>query len=219
MAAISGKQAKIRYTSVAGTSSTDNAATITTGLGSANSSIQINATGRRHWDRSDTATPTLWLNSTLVPTTAIASYNHVQGIINLNESRTSTGTYTIDMHYLTTTHLALAQSWDVSFDNSMYETTSMSTTTGDVQWRTFEPGLTNGTVTISKFVSTGDTGPLFYDRMNLESDYILELITNGNNRYEAYGYTASQGISAGIDQVTVESVDFQLDGPIYYSTT
>lgn len=215
----SGRQAKIRYTSLTGTSSTDNAATISTGAGSANSSIQINATGRRHWDRSSTATPLLFLNSTLVPTTAIDSYNYVQGVINLNESRSSTGTYTIDMSYLTSTHLAQANQWELSHDTNMYDSTSFSTSTGDLQSRTFIPGLNSATVSLSKFVSTGTTGPLFYDRMNLQSDYVLELITDNANRFEAYGYTSALGVQTGIDQLSVESIDFQVDQDLYYSTT
>lgn len=217
MSIATGRQAKIRTTSITGTSSTDNAATISTGLGSANSSVQINSTARRHWSRDSTAEPTLWLNSTLVPSTSY-SVNPVQGKFEFNESRTSTGTYTIDCHFLTSTYLARASQWDLSLDASMYETTSFSTTTGNIQSRTYAPGLLTGSATITKFISTGDTGPLFYDRMSLEADYVLELVTDNFNKFEGYGYTAAQGITAGIDEVSVESIDFQFDGTIYYST-
>jgi hypothetical protein len=221
MAAIAGKGAKIRYTSVAGTSSTDNASTITTGVGGAVSSVQINSTLRRHWDRSSTAIPDLYLNSTLVPTTAIAEINYVQGIFNLNESRTSTGVYTIDCHFLTSSYLSGGQSWAVDFETSMYDTTSFANTaTGSVQARTFVPGLTEGSVSINRLASTGGTtGPIFYDRMNLQSDVIVELIASGVSRYEAYGYVTNINPTAGIDALTVESVDITLDGPLYYSTT
>ncbi len=220
MGAIAGKGSKIRTTSVLGTSSTDNAATITTGLATADSSVQINATGRRHWDRSDTAAPTLWLNSTLVGSTEY-TVNPVQGIFELNNSRTSTGTYTIDCTFLTSSYLAGGQSWEVNFETSMYDTTSFSTTaTGAAQARTFIPGLTQGNVTIDRLASTGGTtGPIFYDRMNLQSDVVVELIAAGVSRYEAYGYVNSLNPSAGIDELTVESVDITLDGPLYYSTT
>ncbi len=221
MGAIAGKGSKIRTTSVLGTSSTDNAATISTGGGTGNSSVQIDATGRRHWDRSDTATPDLYLNSTLVGSTDIASINPVQGIFELGDSRTSTGTYTIDCHFLTSSYLAGGQSWEVNFETSMYDTTSFAVTaTGTAQARTFIPGLTQGSVTIDRLASTGGTtGPIFYDRMNLQSDVIVELIAAGASRYEAYGYVTALNPSAGIDELTVESVDITLDGPLYYSTT
>ena len=204
MAEITGKSAKIRYTSVTGTSSTDNAATITTGLGGAVSSVQINATGRRHWDRSSTAVPDLYLNSTLVPSTAIDKINPVQGIFHLNESRSSTGTYTIDCHFLTSSYLTGGQSWSADVEVDMLETTSMSTSTGDAQWRTFVPGLSQASVSIERLVSTGDTGPVFYDRVNLENDLIVELITNAANRLEGFGYVESDGWNVGVDGLTVE---------------
>jgi len=220
MAAIAGKSAKIRTTSVLGTSSTDNAATITTGAGTGASSVQINATGRRHWDRSATATPDLFLNSTLVPSTLVSKINSVQGIFELQDSRTSTGVYTIDCHFLTTSYLAGGQSWELNWDTNMYDTTSFAVSTGVQQWRSFVPGLSGGSVSISRLASTGGTtGPLVYDHMNLQNDVVVELVTDTANHYEAYGYYNSLGVTADIDALTVESIDIQIDGDLYFSTT
>jgi hypothetical protein len=222
MAELSGKSAKIRTTSILGTSSTDNAATISTGGGTGNSSIQIDATGRRHWDRASTAEPSLWLNSTLVPATAVSSINYVQGKFELNESRSSTGVYTIDCIFLTSSYLAGGKAWNADVTVGMYDTTTFSTTTGDASWRTFIPGLSEASATIERlFQSTaGSTeNPLFYDRLNLQAPLVVELITNDANRFEGYGFIASNGVTAGVDTLTVESVDIQIDGPLYYSTT
>ena len=225
MPELSGKKAKIRTTSLAGTSSTDNAATITTGGGTGNSSVQITATGRRHWDRSATATPDLFLNTTLVPSTAIETINSVQGIFNLNESRTATGTYTIDVHFLTNTYLTGGQDWTVTVDNEMLETTAFSTSTQDAQWRTFIPGLSEASVSISRLLSTGDTGPLFIDRVILEgstgvnTELIVELIAENAVRLEGYAWVASDGWEASVDGLTAESVDLQIDGELFFSST
>jgi hypothetical protein len=219
MGELSGKKAKIRTTSVLGTSSTDNAATISTGGGTGNSSIQITATGRRHWDRSATATPTLFLNTTLVPSTAIETINPVQGIINLNESRTATGTYTLDLIFLTTTYLTGGQDWTVTVDNDMLETTAFSTSTGDAKWRTFTPGLSEASASISRLLSTGDTGPVFFDRLNLEAPLIVELVAENADRLEGYAFVASDGWEASVDGLTAESVDLQIDGQLYHSST
>lgn len=218
MAELSGKSAKIRYASIAGTSSTDNAATITTGAGTGNSFVQINATGRRHWDNASTAVPSLWLNSTLVPANTY-EVNYVQGKFEFNESRTSTGTYTIDCHFLTSTYLTGGQEWNATVDVDMLETTSFSTSTGDQQWRTFIPGLSQAQVSIGRLVSTGDTGPVFYDRLNLENDVLVELVVDDAVRLEGYGYVQSDGWNVGVDGLTVESVDIQIDGELHYSTT
>jgi hypothetical protein len=219
MAELSGKSAKIRYTSILGTSSTDNAATISTGGGTGVSSVQINATGRRHWDRSATAVPDLYLNSTLVPSTAIEKINPVQGIFNLNESRTSTGTYTIDCHFLTSTHLTGGKSWSADVDVEMLDTTTFSTSTSDVTWRTFIPGLSEADVSIDRLHSTGDTGPVFYDRLNLENDVLIELITNNANRFEGFAYVETDGWENDIEDLVAESVDLKVTGELYFSTT
>ena len=220
MAVVAGKSAKIRTTSVLGTSSTDNAATITTGAGTGASFVQITATGRRHWDRSATATPDLFLNDVAVLATDIAKINSVQGKFELGDSRTSTGVYTIDCHFLTTTYFAGGQSWELDWDTDMYDTTSFSTSTGDQQFRTFVPGLSGGSVTISKLASTGGTtGPLVYDHMNLQNDVVVELVTDTANHYEAFGFYSALGVTADIDSLTVESIDITIDGDLYYSTT
>jgi hypothetical protein len=219
MAGLSGKTARIRYTSIVGTSSTDNAATITTGLGTAASSIQITATGRRHWDRSATAEPLLFLNSTLVPATAVDSINPVQGIFNLNESRTSTGTYTIDCHFLTTSYLTGGQSWTVDVSNDMLETTSFSTSATDPTWRTFLPGLSEASAGIDRLTSSGTTGPVFFDRLNLEVPVIVELVNTAADRFEGYGYIDGDSFNTSLDSLTEESVSIKIDGPLYHSTT
>lgn len=217
MAAIQGGQAKIRFTSVLGTSSTDNAATRSTGAGSETGYVQIDSTARRHWDRSATAEPILADGGVPVSSTNY-TVNPVQGKFQWVTGDPPVGTYTIDCHFLTNTYLTGGQSWGVSFDTSMYDTTSFATSTGTVLVRTFQSGLTEGTVTIDHLISTGDTGPVFYDRMNLENDLIIELKVNDTSAYEAYGYVNQITPAAGIDQVTAEGVQITLDGPLYYST-
>lgn len=215
---VSGKQAKIRYTANVGTSSTDNAATITTGAGTGNSSIQINSTARRIWDRSSTAIPELYLNSTLVPSTAIDRINYVQGIFELNESRTSTGTYTIDCHFLTASYLTGARSWNMDVNVDMLDNTTLSTSTADVQWRTYQAGLSDATMNFERLISTGDTGPVIYDRIVLESDIVFQVITNDWRSYEGYAYIDGDSINTDPASLTVESFSARVDGQLEYST-
>ena len=224
MAEVSGKNAKIRFTSVVGTSSTDNAATRSTGVAiglshTTKGFVQIDSTSRRHWDRSSTATPILADAGTPVAAT-LYTVNPVQGKFEWAVGDPPVGTYTIDCHFLTNTFLTGGQDWSVDADVDMLETTSFSTSTGNTQWRTFIPGLSEATASIERLVtSTSTLGPVFFDRLNLPSDLVIELITDNADRFEGYAHVASDGFTANIEAITTESVDLQIDGPLYFSTT
>ena len=223
MAELSGKTAKIRFTSIVGTSSTDNLATRSTGvaIGLSHTTVgfvQMDSTARRHWDRSSTATPILADAGTPVAAT-LYTVNPVQGKFEWVTGDPPVGVYTIDCHFLTNTFLTGGQEWTVDVDPDMLETTSFSTSTGNTQWRTFLPGLSEATASIERLVSTGDTGPVFFDRLNLPSDLVIELVADDAVRFEGYARVASDGWNTSVDELTVESVDLQIDGPLYFSTT
>ncbi len=223
MAELSGKTAKIRFTSIVGTSSTDNAATRSTGVAAGLSHttvgfVQMDSTARRHWDRSSTATPILADGGVPVGATEY-NVNPVQGKFEWVTGDPPAGTYTIDCHFLTNTFLTGGQEWTVDVDPAMLETTSFSTSTGNTQWRTFREGLSEASASIERLHSTGDTGPVFFDRLNLPSDMVIELITDDAVRFEGYARVAADGWNASVDELTVESVDLQIDGPLYFSTT
>ena len=224
MAEISGKNAKIRFTSIVGTSSTDNAATRSTGVAiglshTTKGFVQIDSTARRHWDRSSTATPILADGGTPVGSSEY-TVNPVQGKFEWRTGDPPVATYTIDCHFLTNTFLTGGQSWSVDANTDMLETTSFSTSTGNTQWRTFREGLSDASASIERLYSTGNsTGALFFDRLNLPSDLVIELVTDNADRFEGYAHVSADGWNASVDELIVESVDLQIDGPLYFSTT
>ncbi len=223
MAELSGKTAKIRFTSIVGTSSTDNLATRSTGvaIGLSHTTVgfvQMDSTARRHWDRSSTATPILADAGTPVAAT-LYTVNPVQGKFEWVTGDPPVGVYTIDCHFLTNTFLTGGQEWLVDVDTDMLETTSFSTSTGNTQWRTFREGLSEASASIERLMSTGDTGPVFFDRLNLPSDLVIELVADDAVRFEGYARVSADGWNASVDELTVESVDLQIDGPLYFSTT
>lgn len=221
MAALSGRSAKIRFTSVTGTNSTNNAATRSTGVGGDVGYVQINATARQHWDRDSTSFALyrqIGATSTSLVSTTEYTINYVQGKFEARTGDLSTGTYTIDAPFLTNTYLTGGQSWTADVDNEMLETTSFATSTGTTQWRTFIPGLSGASVSIERLNSTGDTGPVFYDRLNLKNDLIVELVTEDFDRFEGYGWVESGGWQTSIDGLTAEAVDITIDGRLYYTT-
>ena len=213
MTALSGKRAKVRTTSVTASSSTDEAATLTSST--AGDFVQIDDTGKRHWLRDSTGF-VVALNGTPQSSTGY-TINPVQGKFEFHSTGQSAGTWTVDVRYLTTTYLTGARSWNADVDVAMLDVTTFSTSTQDVQWREFLPGLSEASISLERLVSTGDTGPVFYDRINLGSDVIVEAVTNDFRRYEGYGYIEADGINTDLDGLTVESVDVQIVGELYRS--
>jgi len=146
------------------------------------------------------------------------SVNYVTGKFVWGSGDPPVGTYTIDSTWLTSSYLTGGRSWSMDVNVNMLDVTTFSTSTADVQWRTFIPGLSDATIQIDRLISTGDTGPVFYDRLNLEQDVIVELVTNDSNRLEAYGWVNGDSWSLDIDAATAESVSIQVDGEVSYST-
>ena len=177
----------------------------------------MDSTALRHWDDSTTA-PLLFESAVLVDSSEY-TVNYVQGKFEWTDGDPGVGTYTIDAVTLPTSYLTGGQSWTVDADVDMLETTSFSTTAVDPQWRTFIPGLSNASVGIDRLISTGTTGPVFFDRLNLEAKMVVELVFTGADRLEGYGYIDADSVSASVDGLTDESVGLTIDGPLYRSTT
>jgi predicted secreted protein len=217
MAEVSGKSSKVRYTSVVGTSSTDNASTRSTGAGTNTGYVQINDTGKRHFDITASSTAfKVWRGASQQSAT-LYDINYVRGIFNWRSGDPSTGTYTIDAVTHTASYLAGGKSWSVDAEVDMLDVTTFSTSTANTQWRRFLPGLSQASASLGRLVSTA-TGPVFWDRLNLESAFIVELVTDNDNKYEGYAYVSADSYAAPVDDNLTEDVELQITGPLYYST-
>lgn len=210
MAAISGKAGKLRFTSASASSSTGEAATLAAdGL-----SVSINDATKRHFNPS--VKPLLYLNTTQV---AVGNYTveSAAGRVRFGSTQ-STGTYTIDASYFTASYLANVRSWGANIQVNMLDATVWTTSTGAVQWRNFQPGLSQASVTVGKLVSTGTTGPVFYDRLNSTDHLALDLYSSGTNGFTCYAKVDQDQYRTQIDQLANENVTLAVTSGIYYST-
>lgn len=214
--ALSGKVAKIRTTAISPTSSTGEAATLVSAT--SGDYVYIDDTTKRHFDRNVSTGFSLYLNTTAVSSTAY-DVNYVQGRFEFHSTGQSTGTYTMDVEYLTTSYLGRAKSWDATVSNDVLDITTFATATGSAQWRNFTAGLSGWTANISKLISTGDTGPTFYDHLNLPNDILVSLHVSDASWYEGYGYVNSDGWETAVDGLGMESVTIQGDGRLYRTTS
>lgn len=217
MAAVSGKLARVRVTAGTATQSTNEAATLSTdGV-----TLLINASSKRHWDRSVSSTPRVY--SSTSTGTAIASslysVNKATGVVTFTAAKSTSLTYTLDVDYLATSYLTETRAWSLDISNDMLDTTAFSTSATNPVWRTFKPGLSQATVTLDRF-ATDTTGPTFFDRLTSTQDLIVELVTvsTASMKYEGFARIARDGFNAEIASLGSESVDLQIDGQLSFTT-
>lgn len=206
---LGGRKANIKITGSVGVSSTAEAATRSTGTGSATGKVVITDATRRHLDPD--YTPVLKLNSTAVSSTAY-TLQGVTGTFQWNTGDPSTGTYTADIEYLTASSLAQAREWTLNTELQMFDTTVF----GSSGWKTFQPNLGGATATVGRFWAD----PSFFDVLELQSRLVVEFIVNSsaNDRYEAYAFVQSDGISTPVDALVTENINLSIDGKLYFST-
>jgi predicted secreted protein len=217
MAALSGKVAQIRLTAATATSSTDNAATLSTdGV-----TLTIDSTSLRHWNRAS-STHVQVFEAAVNRTTDIAEINYVQGKVTLDTAHSTGSVWTIDVETHTSSYLGAGREWELNTAIDMRDHTTFSTvSTADAQWRTMRPGISGGDISISRFSLLGDsTSAAFMDRLELEQDTVVELIGNRatNRKFEAFAYVSDIGYASPVDGDVTEDVTLTVDGAIYQST-
>ena len=130
-------------------------------------------------------------------------------------------TYTVDVDYHTATYLTGGQSWTLDIAHDVLDVTSFSTSATNAQWRTFISSLAGASATLERLVSTGDTGPTYYDAIvAVSSNLITELWVDstGNARYVMNTRINADGLADEIGDLARESVTFDVIGEPHYTT-
>lgn len=212
--ALAGKNANIYITATVPTTAAAEAFSAVAG-----SSVkwQITDAAKRHWTRDpDTATrPRIMIGAS---TAAVPAYdvNYVQGIVTM--ASTISGTITGDVEYLTASSIAEGREWSLNIDRDLFEVSTFDSG----GWREFQQNVSGAQASVARYYSTNPVGAGdIFDRMNADSDCILEMYPNttAGDKYEAYAYITSDAISAAVDGIVGESVDFTIDGHVYYTTS
>lgn len=213
--AISGTKAKVSITSASVTTSTNQAATLSTdGV-----TLQVNTTARRHWDIDSATHPIVFGASTSVALSSTTyTINFVQGIVTFSTPHSTAITYTMDTHWVTASSFANANQWSLSVDAGLIETNVFGST-----WKTHISGLRAATISIQGFtpVHGGSTNPTVYDYINADTRGVVELFPSAaaGDKYEAYVWLSGNQIQAQVDAAITESVDAMVHGTLYYSTS
>lgn len=218
MPALSGKVARIRYTSAGATNSTNEAAT----LGADLVTLSITSTAKRHWDSGSTL-PRVYSSTSTGTALAATLYdvNYVQGKVVFRSAQSSTKTWKVDVAYLSPSYMTGGRSWELNTETNILDVTAFSTASTGALWRKQKAGLQSWDVKIGRLVSTGDTGPLGYDRINAAADnMIVELVVNGTGqeKYEGRVRPRMDSIAVDIDGLVEEGLELEGNGQLYYST-
>ena len=217
MGAITGKQAKIKVT----------AATATTAAAEAFVSVSpttdyfeyriVNA-AKRHWDKD--VVPQVYVGGSTV---ALPAVNYVQGKVTFSAAQTTSAVITADLSYVTASYLPWTRSFTLDIDNDVYDVTAFSTSSADVQWRSYVGGLSDWTADLGSIVPSGPatTGytPLWFDHLNTDTDLIVELHVASTYKWEGYATIEGNSYTAQIDALQEETVTLKSASALYYATT
>ncbi len=216
MAAIAGKFARIKFTAATATSSTDNAATLAVG----GLSCTIDSTSLRPWNRNNSTALRVFRGGVVQSSTGY-SVQWPLGQVTFGAAKT-TGVWTIDCESMTASALGAAQSWQLNVNTELLDVTSFSTggVGAETAWRTFVPGVNSATVTIGKLMTTGSTAPVFIDRQAVQTDLIIDLITDstGVDKFTGYCFVETDAHETVVEALAKENVTLRIDGPVYWST-
>ena len=177
----------------------------------------IVATSKRHWDRTPGTTSRPRILET-ASTVGVPDYvvNYVQGQVTFTSAPASTA-ITGDVEWFQASQVIEGRAWTLNVTQDLFETPIF----GSSGWRVYSPNVVGATVNISKYVSAGTTAPIFFDYLNLDLPFILELIPDetAGDKYEGYGFVTQDSIQGSVDGVFEEGVDINIDGQLYYSTS
>ena len=221
MAAIAGKDAKVKTTSAAATTSTGEAMTSLSPT-TDRFLFRITDKTKRHWTRDASLTPTVYVNTTAHTDFAT---NFVQGKVTFGTALTTaeSALVTVDARHVTASYLPVTRTWSLPVTVDMLDTTTFSTTTGAAQWRTFSDGLSSATVELGRIVEGGSTAtPLFFDHLNTDTDLIVELIAQPAGttfKWEAYARVDGDGHVSTLDALLEANATLMIDGPLFFTTT
>ena len=212
MTAVSGGNVQVLITSTPSVTITDEAlldsgdhTTFTVTSGNA---------AHRYWD--DTATfvfQTSTDGSTWNTVTPV-SVQYVGGKVTF--SGAVGGTHQARVHsgkYLPYSAMADATKADASAEADQYDATAFTTTNTPTKWRTYKPGLAKASLKVTKW----HVDNTFLLAITNKTRYVVSFLPDvtGNNRIEGFATIKSDAISAAVDALTQEPLEFTVSGQLY----
>ena len=109
---------------------------------------------------------------------------------------------TVTGAYLTPATVATAYSYDFSGSADVLENTPFNVT-----YRAYQAGLRTGTLSLSRYYVSDS---LFFGELIAGDSFIIEIYVDATQKISMYGILTSDGISAPVEGLIEESLDFQV---------
>jgi hypothetical protein len=203
---LAGRLANVKITSQVATTSTDLAATRSTGLPTGY--VQIDNVALRHFDPEGTVE--VYKDGVLVGST-LYSVNPITGKFTWVTGNPDAGTYTVDVDVLTASDVTQARSWTLEVNQELFDISHF----GSGGWRKFMADMAGARIGIGKYFVTAD----FIDFITDGSRFIIEMHVDGSgNRFECFARPAQDTVNVAVGSITTETLSLVSDGIIHYST-
>lgn len=211
---LAGKNANLRIASGVSTTSTDEAATRSTGVGSTSVTgfVQIDSTAHRYIAPGSTTVLYLIDGSTTVVPSSDYTLNPVQGKFQWRAGDPSTGVYEVDLEWLTASQVSGGRDWSLNVETDMFEVSEF----GSSGWKQWQPNLNGAQVSVGKYW----TDESFFDLFNTEEVFIVALDVDQNQtwKYEGFVRITSDAVTTPTDGLVGETLNMVFEGPVYFST-
>ena len=115
--------------------------------------------------------------------------------------------------YLPYSAMADATKADASVDSDMADSTSFTTTNSPVVWRSFKPLLAKASLKVTKW----HVDNTFLTGITSKTKYVVSFLPDvtGSDRIEGFATIKSDAISAAVDALTQEPLEFNVTGKLY----
>ena len=128
------------------------------------------------------------------------------------------GTYVrVSGKYKAYAAIANATGWGADVSRDEKENTTMTTTSTPVIWRTWQMGMLDGTFTLTEWWIDDTYFELLDDDASMIAALVLDVTTNA--RLECEVLMKKESIKIALDALDEESLDFRINGPVYFLTS
>lgn len=179
----------------------------------------ISNSAKRYWD--DTASFTVQTSPDGVTWTTVTvgfSLQYVGGKVIFGSAQASGTQVRVSGKYKVYVAVINATAWGYDVEREEKESTVMTTTTTPALWKTWQMGLLGGTFKMSDWLADNTYQSLLSQDISMIASMIFDAST-GIPRLECKGYLNKDSMTAALNDLEKEELQFRISGPVYIVTS
>lgn len=209
MAALAGYLAQLYITGITSISFTNVALTDS----GDHKTFTISDPTKRYWDIIQTITvQTSTDGSTWTTATSGFNIQYVGGKVVFAAPVTgATPSCRVSAFYFAYSFLGNAKTVDITIQNTIEDITTF--TNPPVPWKVKQANLSEAAIKIGKYWIDASFAPYLANRCVV----VAYSGANPNQRYECYAFLKQDGMKLDVSKVVIEDLDFEADGPVFFT--